>query len=325
MRGRPKSIRYYLANASTPWTEEKYEYDNMDIDLSPHVCGLGISGNLIYETKTYVNSCLPLIRTVHYIEGADTLKQETSFSYNNYNQLSQTMFRDYGSGCATISRTQYSSEVNDPLNPAYYRMNEMKMTGLPIRTMKSTFRSSATPQLGQFFLTEGRKYIYGLNGNMICLDTVKIAKIHGQRAFDFNFDVDLVTEKTYKYNTLNRTVEIGNRAGRKSSVIWGYHGLYPVAIIENASNSMVNTLLGITLSGNCLIGGASSYYETLLYNSNSFETFLFERQPFIGITRICDPSHRSYYYRYDSNGRLIQTADDHGNPVTEYKYHIEGE
>ena len=325
MRGRVMKRRYYEANSMTPWKEETIEYDNTDITMSPYVSGLDISGNFIYERKTYVNSCLPVLKTETLIEGTDSLKRETILTYNDYNQLSSTESRDYGMGTATLFKTQYSSEISAQGSPVLYRMKELNMTGLPIRTMKSSFRSSPTPQSGQYYLEEGRKFIYGLNGDMVCLDTVKIAKIHGQRASDFSFDADLVTGMTYKYNALNRPVEIGNRVGRKTTVLWGYNGLYPVAKIENASNSTVNNLLGITLSGNSLSGSISSFQETLLYNSTDFETHLIEWLPFTGPTRICDPSHRSASYRYDDFGRLIQTADDHGLPVSAYKYHIEGE
>ena len=111
--------------------------------------------------------------------------------------------------------------------------------------------------------------------------------------------------------------------------LWGYHGQYPVAKIENSTYAEVQQALG-RLPESC---SSATTYESVvatlrekLFGARvSTSKYLFS----VGLTGKTDPAGREMEYNYDSQGRLIETCrfNEQGqrNLTGFHQYHLVNE
>ncbi len=130
-------------------------------------------------------------------------------------------------------------------------------------------------------------------------------------------------------NILQYTLENGTPV----SIIWGYNGQYPLAKIEGATytqiQSAVSNLQSLSnndddtctgLSG-CAEANLRNALRQLRINNPSYLITTYTYDPLIGVTSITAPDGSVAYYEYDGFGRLETVKDQDGNILKEMEYH----
>ena len=124
----------------------------------------------------------------------------------------------------------------------------------------------------------------------------------------------------------NRNIESMTVFGKPvTSFLWGYDGLYPIAVFENATmgqlDSMTQPLKQPLLETSAPI---EQYGETLGQIAASMSdalVTLYDYKPQVGMKYCKEPDGLEHYYSYDTLGRLISTAMiDKGQTVNRYYY-----
>lgn len=137
----------------------------------------------------------------------------------------------------------------------------------------------------------------------------------------------------HEYYANGNVKEVSKTDGTHIVYIWGYDQTVPVAKIENATASQVDSYIsGIQNASNNDndrtegTAGNEGALRTALANLRSAlpnaQMTSFTYDPLIGVTSITDPRGRTIYYHYDSFNRLQFVKDHDGNVVskTEYNY-----
>lgn len=116
--------------------------------------------------------------------------------------------------------------------------------------------------------------------------------------------------------------------GRPSTVIlWGYKGLYPVAVVENASVSAVTTALGAGVVS--AMASASSPTTAQMNSVANLRSVLsaahvttYVWSPGKGVTSVTDPAGVTTTYERDGAGRLTCVKDAAGHAVEGWTYDL---
>lgn len=121
-----------------------------------------------------------------------------------------------------------------------------------------------------------------------------------------------------KYDNKGRLLQTTDERGIKTSYVWGYGGLYPVAAVEGISH---DTLGVISVYPGELPAGTEAYMRGL---SGRLVT-TWKHEPLIGVSEIADPSGRVHTYEYDCHNRLLKSYMNGNSILMEYLYNIVSE
>ena len=114
----------------------------------------------------------------------------------------------------------------------------------------------------------------------------------------------------------------------ETSIIWSYNGLYPVAVLENASWNQVTGYFGGT-SGINAITASASLSSTDAGQLNGMRSSLsgahvstFEYAPGKGLTKQTTPAGVVTSFERDAAGRLTEVKDGNGDTKESYIYNL---
>ncbi|MDO3696021.1 hypothetical protein QVZ41_14305 [Wenyingzhuangia sp. chi5] len=153
---------------------------------------------------------------------------------------------------------------------------------------------------------------------------------------------DLVIDSKYREDIhINRYDNKGNiqevedtKTGVRTTYIWSYHQQYPIAKIENASYSEVQTEMEeleqeydyVPLNSN---EEYSQYLRIIFKDLRSILTntmiTTYTYDPLIGMTSMTDPKGYTIYYEYDDFNRLEFVKDADGKILSKNEYHYKGQ
>ena len=121
------------------------------------------------------------------------------------------------------------------------------------------------------------------------------------------------------YDEFGHILELKKENGTVVSYIWGYNKSQLIAKIENATNSQIESALGVSLT---------AINETDLQAINGLRNSLpnamittYTYTALLGVNTITDPKGYAIYYEYDSFGRLSAIKDAEGNILSQNEYH----
>ncbi len=141
--------------------------------------------------------------------------------------------------------------------------------------------------------------------------------------------------ESWREDILQRDV-LGNPASIKekgrpvTSVVWGYNGLYPVAVAEGVSYASVVTALGGQSYVNTLTQASAPFtsqqaklnsLRTASQTSSAHVTTL-THAPGVGVLSRTDAAGIRTSYTYDHGGRLASVVNTQGQTTDEYTYSL---
>lgn len=123
-----------------------------------------------------------------------------------------------------------------------------------------------------------------------------------------------------EYNAYCRPLQITDKTGKKTCILWGYGGMYPVARVENISYDVFWGIYRVAFQySGALPTDVDTELRTL--DENILVT-TYTYKPLVGLTSVTDPTGHSIYCEYDDNGRLKKIRDDAGSIIKSYEYNI---
>lgn len=101
--------------------------------------------------------------------------------------------------------------------------------------------------------------------------------------------------------------------------LWGYNDIYPVARIENATWEQVGSIDTQIQT----YPSDAALHEMFTHLRDSLPEAMttgYTYRMLLGINSITDPSGRTVFYEYDSNGRLTSIKNEEGQLINSYEY-----
>lgn len=240
----------------------------------------------------------------------DSLSVTTSYSYNDLGQVNEIK-RTHTDGTTEKTTVNYLSSTTAE-SSSESLMVEDNMRKFP----KSVYKYIDNPVLSGagYKLVEGAKYKY--SGG-------KPSSVY--KVVSGSPDKEIL-EESYLYDGIGRPIQKTDKKGIRTSYVWGYKGMYPVAVIEDAPyySSITRAIIGTTILNAGpnfdLDEGLEPNQEAALRNMTQGRVTTYKYDPLVGMTEMTDPVGRKIFYMYDKYGRLEFVKDEDGNILNKYKY-----
>lgn len=246
------------------------------------------------------------------------LKSQVDYEYNKRNQIATTTTIDSNSDTIRV-RKNYAYEM--PSGSIADLVLRKNLLSLPWKSLKTVQGNG-----NQENIVDATLYSYKQSSGYVLPASVATAG---------NLPVPVTTEPNYirdisydRYDSHGNLVQSTDKSGLTTSYIWGYGGLYLVAKIDNCTFDRVMHISGLStlestpLTGNLPETARNKLYDINTMTENNYQITVYERIPFVGISRITDTSGRSIYYEYNDDWKLCAIRDHDGNLLQEYKYNV---
>lgn len=256
----------------------------------------------IYEYKTF-----NLVKKeTELINSTGTISKTENYEYNNFNQLNKQTTK---SSANDILETNYFYP-QDPQMATKLFVNDLKtanIVGSPIvtQTYKGTQKISE------------QETVYAKDAttnNLVLPKQILAAK--GTQTPE--------TKITYNsYDDKGNVTQYTPEGGIPVAVIWGYNKTQPIAKIENATYTQVQTYVANlqTLSNGTDENALLVALNTLRTSLPNAMVTTYTHKPLVGVSTITDPKGNRITYTYDSFNRLQSVKDHQGNIINENEYH----
>ena len=285
------------------------------------------AASYFYVQRSYLET-YPLMRvtTTDYMSDTNTvMTREKSYTYNDLRQTICTRSQESDGSESRIYVT-YVSDLSAAEKTAlpgqsviYDMMRDSNVLNKPIYVKRSkTIPLPDRPGATGEQLVGAEKFEYTAANGMILLKSqakAKIASITGmsQPLTYYNF-------ATYdRYDSKGRLLQKADRSGLQTCYVWGYEGLYPIAEVVGTDYSAIQE---ITNRVEPLSTNFTSAQEASLRQLDGVFVTTFVYDPYVGVTKVTDPSGRQKSFSYDSYGRLSGEFKDGGARVRRYSYSI---
>ncbi|MGV9004451.1 RHS repeat domain-containing protein [Flavobacterium sp.] len=125
------------------------------------------------------------------------------------------------------------------------------------------------------------------------------------------------------YDVYGHPLEVKRENGMPIRYIWGYNNTQPIAKIENATYSQVQSYVANlqTLSNGVNEANLISALNSLRSALPNAMITTYTYKPLVGVSTITDSKGDKITYEYDSFGRLKSVKDRAGNILSENEYH----
>ncbi|OXB15793.1 RHS repeat domain-containing protein [Flavobacterium reichenbachii] len=124
----------------------------------------------------------------------------------------------------------------------------------------------------------------------------------------------------HDYYSNGNLKEVSLKNGTHTIYLWGYNKQYPIAKIENCSNSQVILALDVSSLENVNENNLNAI-NNLRNSLPDAMVSTFSYIPLVGISTMTDPKGQTTTYTYDSLGRLEFVKDAQGNLLSQNQYH----
>ena len=118
-----------------------------------------------------------------------------------------------------------------------------------------------------------------------------------------------------------RPLELTDKAGVKTCVLWGYGGQYPVLKAVGISFDDLTTAVPAAYGG-VFSGALPTAIESAIRSVPDIQVTSWTYKPLVGVLTETDPSGRAQSFEYDTAGRLIRVRNASNEPLREYYYYI---
>lgn len=169
---------------------------------------------------------------------------------------------------------------------------------------------------GSVSFLEGAKYLFQTYGS---------SKLHlsSYRAFTSATDSSVINFSNY--DARGNLTERYKAGDIKEVVLWGYRGLFPVAVVKGADYATVAGIVSASIlnnpSSDSIMRSELTKIRTKLSGSQAQVT-TYTYSPRYGMTSATDPAGNTIYYEYDLFGRLRVMRDAENYILKKYDYKL---
>ncbi|NAS12675.1 RHS repeat domain-containing protein [Poritiphilus flavus] len=244
---------------------------------------------------------------------------ETVYSYDDkVHKIKQINEQDSRQDYERIQRLYYPEDISQLSNvstseqTAITALKNQKRTTEVIQT-----ESYLKDDLGSEVLLGTKRNSYKVWANSI----VEIDSIWTLKGVNTNVQSRVVFDL---YDDKGNPLQLSPADGPKTSYIWGYNEMYPVAKVENASYSQIEGILGVNFDLGA--GGLTPTQESNLRSGlQDAMITTYSYDPMVGITSITDPRGYTITYIYDDFNRLKEVRDADNKLLSDYQYHYKNQ
>ena len=313
MRGR-KDWESHYASDGFLLMHRSFIHDDGATTFIPFV---GVTTDCRYEGRVLLPH-LDLSGTVTTEYGRDGSVSETRKEYG-YNALRQKTSETVDDGSGRILRNNwfYVSSIYPAARTASER--HMIATG---NVRNPIYLSTSWSDGTDTYLMSATHNVFTQFGPMDKVTAVEEAPASLTPGYlnTIPVDEDFRTRQTVdRYSALGRPVQVTGIDGVPSVILWGYGGLYPVAVIADATVTQLSGS-GLTATQDFGWSGLTQAQESALRGTGGRSVTTWQHSPFVGVTRRTDHDGRSTEFTYDSLGRLLVTRGPDGNVTSENIY-----
>ena len=306
-----------------------------DENTSPYNTVYNISRSSYRAYRTHVVSISET--TYSYRDGhCDSLVTEKSYGYRLGRIAGNLMTRQN----ETIQVYNYfPDELNvstgtglSPEAQAVVALQQKNMIGTPLQTIKSLNGISVEGHYSDYIVLSDSLvvpkafYNLSLNNSFVGNPYVSNGSIIKNSRF-------YLQERALTYDANMNPSHVESRTSPDKVYVWGYGGRYPVAIIENYTETELNgnyqlsSLLSLldsykkidTQSTSATLKSLNMNIRNCIPKGVLVKTYTYD--PYYGLTSEFDYSGVGTIYTYDGFGRLSAQYDDHFNLLENYTYH----
>jgi len=317
IRDQNNVLKKYIVNTHTAANEQclwgmKILTTSSYLDILP-MSPIGHTENKylmgVYPIKT--GTSLLTKKEVMHVEDGGELSEITNFIYDTRNQVSKSTWTESNgdtvekqfSYCYDISTGNVSTSMlqRNFITPVI--QTKTIVNGNPVSLIKKPYH-----------------YVTGNSGAFI---------LDREMYCNTGLEADLKIITQYSYDNLGNLKGYTKNNGLEVYIIWGYNNMYPVAIIENAPLSLVQTIPGnpqyqIQVASNTgteseLLVALQALRDAPLLADAMITTCTYK--PLVGIRTITDPKGERVNFEYDNFGRLISTRNGDSKILSEMEYH----
>lgn len=234
------------------------------------------------------------------------------YSYNEYDLLSKTEIINSQS-VSEIAQTLYASDIKSGI---YNEMKSINMINYPIETTRKVNNKVVSSDLITYKKKNNTYVPEFIFKTSIANPLTNFISYDGSNKDSHYYQEKALTE----YDKANNIVEIVDKSGSSSVLLWGYRFTYVVAVIRNARYSEVIAVmpnLESILSNSTLSPQAFAPLREKLPNA---QITSYTYSPELGMTSMTTPQGLTYQYDYYSLDKLKAIKDLEGNIISCYKY-----
>lgn len=263
-----------------------------------------VSQYFIYSNWMRLDS----VRTTQFAKNGDSLFVKKHFVYGNISHMQPTeVIQTSSKGESLKLQYRYPSDFNTPVH------NQLVQNNIIIPVIDQIeFNASNSKEITR------RKVNYKSwhNGKFLEIDSI-YKSFNGE---PLRFDGEILL-----YDTLGNVLEYKGLDGLTHSIIWGYKGQYPVAIIQGMGYNTAIANSGVDKSV-LYMPTSESELEIQLKKFRSLNGAMvktFTYIPLVGLSTETNVLGEKIAYHYDGLYRLVRIIDQYGNILKQYDYSIQ--
>lgn len=315
---RGKLVSKQIFNAdhpSYPEYSETYSY-NTGTNLSMDYLPAYFIRKIGYYSK-YIDNYKQTGHIVSENRNGTIVTRGEKYNHNSHGQVIRIATCD-SKGDSLITKLQYVWDLDPSLVTPTSVFNSMisnNVINQPISEMVYVKKGG----IGSEILVSGKRYTYvnPVSSNKAIIRLSKIEQ-YDNSTYTWYTDIEFTS-----FDSNGNILESKDRNGIYTSYVWGHNGLYMVAKVDNLPlNTLKIAVPGLSgISSAPLTGGIVSGVQSYLRSSypNSQAT-LYEYIPFVGLSKVTDPSGKQTNYEYNSSGKLKSVKDSRNQPQNTFFY-----
>ncbi|RNA63491.1 hypothetical protein D1631_16980 [Chryseobacterium nematophagum] len=299
-----------------------------------------IYNDKIFDSRTYsiakqlsrgVQSGKTYLYNVNFqlINSQNLLASEENISYLNGKQVKNKKEYTYGNSANPFLTYQKNTSSDNNIEESYFRYAADKgnqylidkniiNTPLEIETKENSKTISKKEERYPVSQSEADNKTTGFPLPYLVLSTDLQSTMRTEVSYD-------------KYDSKGNIQQYTTKDGIPVSIVWGYNNTQPIAKIEGATYSQIESLASaiISASNTDALASVNNDETSFLSVLNSFRNNLSNYQvttstydPLIGVRSITPPSGIREVYLYDNTNRLMEIRENNqtGRLLKEFKY-----